>query len=141
MLRQAKINAKIKPLEKDLKDIKDNQEQAIAKFKTNAEQLLVDYNTEVANLQEEIDKLIKEKEELKTTIKQNQSNRYNDFVEFRTTHYNEKMEMLLQKLGFNFLKAMDRVFEKQNGELDEYATQTGTVKDYIKYIKSKMKLQ
>lgn len=139
MLRQAKINVKIKPLEKDLKDMKNKQTQTVSEFKEKANQLLEDYHTRISNCQADIDKFKQEKEKLENEVKQNQLSRYNDFIEFRTTHYNEEMEMLLQKLNFNFLKVMDGVFEEQNGDIEEHVISNGTVKDYIKYIKNKMK--
>jgi len=139
LVSKSRKNAKEKPLKEEIRKLEDKKEQRVSEFRANKEQILLEYNQNVSNCTKELEEFINEKEKLEQENKQIQCDKYNDFMEFRTTHYNEDMELLLKKLKLDSLTAMDTVFMATNGDIEDCSTKKGTVKDYNKYIREKIK--
>lgn len=128
-----KINAS--PIRKEIKELENKRDKELKEFRTNKEKILLNYNERVSGCTKELEESKQEKEKLEKENIQLQINKHTKFMEFRTTHYNEEMEMLLKKLKLQSLTTLDKAFELQNGYIEECANKKGTVKDYIKYIR------
>lgn len=139
LMIKAGKNTQINKLKTQIKNIENSKKKAINEYSKTEEKKLLEYNERVSNCQKDLDEASKEKEELEKQNKQLLLDKYNKFMEFRTTHYNDEMEMLLKKLKFEYLKEMDFVFEQSNPPIEECASQTGTIKDYIQYMRKAIK--
>ena len=128
-------NNKLKSLKEDIEEAKREKDNALKKFSEEKENLMLKYNENVSRVTKEIEELKIEKENTENEIKRILCEKYNKFMEFRTAHYNEEMEMLLRKLDLTYLTSLDKEFIAINGDIDEHIEKEGTIKDYIQYMR------
>lgn len=127
LLYPEEYNNKKRELQKAQKQYNalDKQEEETIKYiQENESKIIEDKQNKIQLKQQQIQQIQEQKDKYINYTMEQQNQFKNDFNEFRTQHYNEDMEMLFRKLNIKF----DKV---------QY-TKTGTVKDYNRYIISKI---